>query len=135
MELRNKKTGEIGELHYYPDKAYHFAVSTKDKTQTGIYKTLGEILQDWTDFIVHEPTDPLIKNEKMRKSKKIDDIVNAHHKYWVATSDYVFALGLLEGENNLSHEDIQRSRCMKTELMAERCRIEFELNRLVEKNQ
>lgn len=71
----------------------------------------------------------------MSKSKKIDDIVNAHHKYWVATSDYMFALGLLEGENNLSHEDIQRSRCMKTELMAERCRIEFELNRLLEKNQ
>ena len=71
----------------------------------------------------------------MSKSKKIDHIVNAHHKYWVATSDYMFALGLLEGENNLSHEDIQRSRCMKTELMAERCRIEFELNRLVEKNQ
>lgn len=30
MKLRNKKTGEIGELHYYPDKAYHFAVSAKD---------------------------------------------------------------------------------------------------------
>ena len=38
MKLRNKKTGEIGELHYYPDKAYHFAVSAKDPTQTGIYK-------------------------------------------------------------------------------------------------
>lgn len=68
MKLRNKKTGEIGELHYYPDKAYHFAVSAKDPTHTGIYKTLGEILQDWTDSIVHKPTEPLIKNEKMRKA-------------------------------------------------------------------
>ena len=67
MKLRNKKTGEIGELHYYPDKEYHFAVSAKDQTQTGIYKTLGEILQDWTDFIVHETTEPLIKDQKTRK--------------------------------------------------------------------
>lgn len=67
MKLRNKKTGEIGELHYYPDKEYHFAVSAKDPTQTGIYKTLGEILQDWTDFIVHEPTESLIEDEKARK--------------------------------------------------------------------
>lgn len=71
----------------------------------------------------------------MNKSEKIDKIVNAHQKYWVATSDYIYALGLLEGENNLSHEDIQRLRCMKTELMADRCRIEFELNRVVEKIQ
>lgn len=67
MKLRNKKTGEIGELYYYPEKAYHFTVLTKDPTQTGIYKTLGEILQDWTDFIVHEPTEPLIKDEKARR--------------------------------------------------------------------
>lgn len=66
MNLRNKKTGESGELHYYPDKAYHFAVSTKDPTQTGIYKTLGELLQDWTDFIVHEPTEPLIDDKDIR---------------------------------------------------------------------
>ncbi len=67
MNLRNKKTGEIGELHYYPDKEYHFAVSAKDPTHTGIYKTLGELLQDWTDFIVHEPTEPLIEDEKARR--------------------------------------------------------------------
>ena len=30
MKLRNKKTGEIGELYYYPDKEYHFAVSAKE---------------------------------------------------------------------------------------------------------
>lgn len=68
MKLRNKKTGESGELHYYPDKAYHFAVSAKDPTQTGIYKTLGELLQDWTDFIVHEPAEPLIENDRVRKA-------------------------------------------------------------------
>lgn len=71
----------------------------------------------------------------MSKSKKIDNVINAHRKYWVATSDYIYALGMLEGENNLSYEDIQRLRCMKTRLMADRCQIEFDLNRLVEKNQ
>ena len=73
--------------------------------------------------------------EKMKLRNKIDDIVNAHQKYWVATSKYIHALGALEGENNVSDESIQRLRCMKTELMADRCRIEFELNRLIEKNQ
>lgn len=68
----------------------------------------------------------------MSKSEKI---VKAHQKYWVATSDYIHAIGLLKGENNLSHEDIQRLRCMETKLMADRCRIEFELNRVVENNQ
>ena len=68
MKLRNKKTGESGELHYYPDKAYHFAVSAKDPTHTGIYKTLGELLHDWEDFIVHVPPEPLIKDPKIRKA-------------------------------------------------------------------
>lgn len=78
MNLRNKKTGEIGELHYYPDKAYHFAVSAKDPTQTGIYKTLGEILQDWTDFIVHETTDPLIDDKKAcRVFREWADLIGA----------------------------------------------------------
>lgn len=68
MKLRNKKTGESGELHYYPDKDYHFAVETKDPTHMGIYKTLGKLLQDWTDFIVHVPTEPRIMDEKSRNT-------------------------------------------------------------------
>ena len=71
----------------------------------------------------------------MNKNKKIDDIINAHNKYWLATSDYINALEALEKENNMSDESIQRLRCIKTELMANRCWIEFELNRLLEKNQ
>lgn len=70
----------------------------------------------------------------MNKSKKIDDIINAHNRYWLATRDYINALEALEKENNMSDESIQRLRCIKTELMANRCWIEFELNRLLEKN-
>ena len=97
MKLRNKKTGESGELHYYPDKPYHFAVSTKDPTQMGIYKTLGELLQDWTDFIVHVPTEPLIKDEKIRKAVRswfeANDLdgatyyTSSHHWYLRAFND------------------------------------------------
>lgn len=70
----------------------------------------------------------------MNKSKKIDDIINTHNKYWLATSEYINALGTLEKENNMSDENIQRLRCIKAELTANRCWIEFELNRLLEKN-
>ena len=57
----------------------------------------------------------------MNKNKKIDDIINAHNKYWLATSDYINALEALEKENNMSDESIQRLRCIKTELMTNRC--------------
>ena len=94
MKLRNKKTGEIGELHYYPDKAHHFAVSAKDPTQTGIYKTLGELLQDWTDFIVHVPAEPLIKDSKIRKAVRawaeINDICGAEYGQNAGASWFVF---------------------------------------------
>lgn len=93
MKLRNKKTGEIGELHYYPDKEYHFAVSTKDPTQMGIYKTLGELLQDWTDFIVHEPTEPLIEDDKVRKAVRAWAEANG------VSMVYIVDLGLLRDES------------------------------------
>lgn len=65
MKLRNKKTGEMGELHYYPDKDYHFAVEAKDPTQTRIYETLAKLIEDWEDY---KPKEPLIKDEKIRKA-------------------------------------------------------------------
>lgn len=91
MKLRNKKTGESGELHYYPDKAYHFAVSAKDQTQTGIYKTLGDLLQDWTDFIVHETTATQIADEMDReiikkwynKNKIVGDLRSYGGECWL----------------------------------------------------
>lgn len=68
MKLRNKKTGTIGELHFEPDKEYHFTVVTEDPSDVMIYKTLGEVIKDWADFIVHVPAEPLIKDEKIRKA-------------------------------------------------------------------
>ena len=68
MKLRNKKTGTIGELHFEPDKEYHFTIVTEDPSDVMIYKTLGEVIKDWADFIVHVPAEPLIKDEKIRKA-------------------------------------------------------------------
>lgn len=50
MKLRNKKTGEIGELHFEPDKEYHFTVATEDPANMRIYKTLEALCQDWEDY-------------------------------------------------------------------------------------
>lgn len=49
MKLRNKKTGEIGELHYEPDKEYHFAVAPEDPADIMIFKTLAELCEEWED--------------------------------------------------------------------------------------
>lgn len=50
MKLRNKKTGEIGELHFVPDKEYHFTVATEDPADMMIFKTLAELNEEWEDY-------------------------------------------------------------------------------------
>lgn len=69
MKLRNKKTGEIVEARssfsttdtiaiYYEE--YDGQVGTRDR-----FKTLAELNEEWEDY---EPTEPLIKDEKVRKA-------------------------------------------------------------------
>lgn len=56
MRLRNKKTGEIGNLIYKPDnEEEHFVVVTPCPRDMGIYKTLDELAKEWTDY--EEPKD------------------------------------------------------------------------------
>lgn len=50
MKLRNKKTGEIGELHFEPDKEYHFTVATEDPADMKIYRTLAALYAEWEDY-------------------------------------------------------------------------------------
>ena len=69
------------------------------------------------------------------KSERLENAIEKHQEYWEASVEYVDALDELKRGNNLSDEDIQRLRCMMTKLVADRYQIEFELNRLVEKNQ
>lgn len=49
MKLRNKETGIIGELHFEPDKEYHFTVATEDPADVMIYKKLADLRDDWED--------------------------------------------------------------------------------------
>lgn len=65
MKLRNRKTGIMGELHYEPDKEYHFTVATEDPADMAIHKTLAELNDEWEDC---KPAEPLIKDEKIRKA-------------------------------------------------------------------
>lgn len=65
MKLKNRKTGEIGELHYEPDKEYHFTVATEDPADMAIYRSLAELNAEWEDY---KPKEPLIKDEKIRKA-------------------------------------------------------------------
>ena len=50
MKLKNRKTGEIGELHFEPDKEYHFTVVTEDPADLMIFKTLAELNEEWGDY-------------------------------------------------------------------------------------
>ena len=66
MKLRNKKTGVIGELSgvnrivvYEPD------MPLCGNSILGEYDTLAELNKDWEDY---EPTEPLIKDPKIRKA-------------------------------------------------------------------
>lgn len=71
----------------------------------------------------------------MRNNDKLESVISKHTEYWRVSEEYIHALEELDDMNRLDDEDIQRLRVMKTKLMADRCQIEFELNRLVEKIQ
>lgn len=70
MKLRNKKTGEIGQIGYVATQdgqiivedisgqEYPFSVISN-------YKTLTKLNEDWEDY---KPAEPLIKDKKIRKA-------------------------------------------------------------------
>lgn len=68
MKLKNKKTGEIGELHYEPDKEYHFTVATEDPADMAIYYSLAELNSDWEDYV---PAEPIINETDVRHILKL----------------------------------------------------------------
>ena len=68
MKLKNKKTGEVVEsyevgpidLYFYPNER-----KDKDIVDRKTYQSLTELNADWEDYT---PTEPLIKDEKVRKA-------------------------------------------------------------------
>ena len=67
--------------------------------------------------------------------KYLDKIIELHREYWLASERYELELEEMEHSNNKSDETLQRLRCMRTKLVADRFQIEFDLNRIVEELQ
>lgn len=71
LKLRNKKTGEIGEL-LGTDRAagiINICINFHDgKPKAYNYESLAELNEEWEDY---KPTEPLIKDEKIRKCVKL----------------------------------------------------------------
>lgn len=65
MKLRNKKTGEIVDDVQYRNYSFDdgFGLRTSEKDYK--YKTLAKFIEEWEDY---KPTEPLIKDEKIRKA-------------------------------------------------------------------
>ena len=70
MRLRNKKTGEIGQIGYVATQDGQIIVediSGEEYPYSVIcsYDTLEELNKEWEDY---KPAEPLIKDEKVRKA-------------------------------------------------------------------
>ena len=70
MKLRNKKTGEIGQIGYVATQDGQIIVediSGQEYPYSVIcsYDTLEELNKEWEDY---KPKEPLIKDEKIRKA-------------------------------------------------------------------
>lgn len=98
MKLRNKKTGEVVEpLSSGPIDLYFYSNEHegKDMVDRKTYQSLAELNSEWEDY---KPTEPLIKNEKIRKAVRAWAEANeitqvSHDACWNAfrCSDFVIA--------------------------------------------
>lgn len=117
MKLRNKKTGEIvdveslGHAESLKEK-YGYQVTLSWKTeyenlsQCKDYESLAELNEEWEDY---EPTEPLIKDEKIRKAVRAwaEATGTKSVNYWGdlescqndASIDFQNGLGLKSGDD------------------------------------
>ena len=95
MEVKNRAIGSVCELvaHGAGKHITEFAVESEDGSEVATYSTIEELLEYWETY---GPTEPLIKDEKIRK------VVRA----W-AKINGVTELKYFEGENCL--EDLFRN--------------------------
>ena len=100
MKLRNKKTGEVIDLDIANIKAQFGGISViPEPVKLGgdeyVYHSLAELNADWEDY---KPTEPLIKDEKIRKAVRAWAEANnitqvSHDARWNAfrCTDFVIA--------------------------------------------
>lgn len=104
MKLRNKKTGEIGEIVAYDANKGIFAVRGKGKTK--YYYSITELNEEWEDYI---PKEPRIDNEEIREIirawAKVNDAMALKYNYdenslddiYRNTISFNYGLGLRDG--------------------------------------
>ena len=80
MKLRNIKTGEIGE----PRVAYQEIYVDTTEHMTYCYKSITEFNEEWEDY---RPTEPLIKDPKIRKVVRVWAEANSVGK--IIVFDYI----------------------------------------------
>lgn len=98
MKLRNKKTGEVDDFLFevITDRIdLYRRVGSSDTKNIWRYNSLAELNEDWEDY---KPTEPLIKDEKIRKAVKvwaeannIDEV--SHDACWNAFRCHDFVIG------------------------------------------
>lgn len=95
MKVRNRAIGSVCELVAHGAGKYitEFAVESEDGSEIATYSTIEELLEYWETY---KPTEPLIKDERIRDITRL----------WAKTNGAT-GLKYFEGENCL--EDIFRN--------------------------
>jgi len=95
MKVKNRAIGSVCELVAHGAGKYitEFAVESEDGSEIATYSTIEELLEYWETY---KPTEPLIKDEKIREITRL----------WAKTNGAT-GLKYFEGENCL--EDIFRN--------------------------
>lgn len=106
MKLRNKKTGEIGDIAqtsadciivYYPIVD---GVATNPQKRA-IYNSLDELNDEWEDY-----EEPLIKDEKIRKAIKVWAVANGFDRVFICRSFEVWGVRYDVGRGTTDSADI-----------------------------
>ena len=110
MELRNKKTGEIGELYYM--------VATENPADIAIYRSLNELSDDWKDY---KPAEPLIKDEKIRKAVRAWAEANELDEVYLSSNGYEIYGGINDTVMQFTSEPFPFADKKETFTIAELC--------------
>ena len=113
MKLRNKKTGEVGEVAEVIFTVYEPDMPLCGNSILGQYDSLAELNDEWEDY---KPKEPLIKDEKIRKAVRAwaeaDDLDNfrVQNEHFNACKIIGYTAGInkasfIEFQTTIAHAD------------------------------
>ena len=128
MKLRNKKTGEIGDLLGTERAAGLIIIDIDFYDGNPIafdYTSIAELNKDWEDYKPAKP-EPLIKDEKIRKAVRAWAGVNKYERlsYWCKDGEGCFSFFDRESENEIMFDNLDGVKGItddKTYTIAELC--------------